>query len=214
MPVFKNKTQGQYVNVYKEILKNKTLSLRDRGMVVTLLSLPDNWDFSIAGLSKIIPDGKSAIRASLARLEELGYVSKEQERAKHGKFGRNIIEIHETPDYIQRNFVAKGMCADWSIHDKDDGNPHVHLLVTMRPFKTDHTWGNKEVKDWSFMKDDRGEVVIDTAHPNWWQDKKNPERHGIRMPLIDAEGNQKLDSRNRKQWKRELTDATGWNSPR
>ena len=88
MPVFKNKTQGQYVNVYKEILKNKTLSLRDRGMVVTLLSLPDNWDFSIAGLSKIIPDGKSAIRASLARLEELGYVSKEQERAKHGKFGR------------------------------------------------------------------------------------------------------------------------------
>lgn len=123
-------------------------------------------------------------------------------------------QIAYTTDYIQRNFVAKGMCADWSIHDKDDGNPHVHLLVTMRPFKTDHTWGNKEVKDWSFMKDDRGEVVIDTAHPNWWQDKKNPERHGIRMPLIDAEGNQKLDSRNRKQWKRELTDATGWNSPK
>ena len=42
MPVFKNKTQGQYVNVYKDILKNHSLSLRDRGMVVTLLSLPDN----------------------------------------------------------------------------------------------------------------------------------------------------------------------------
>ena len=36
MPVFKNKTQGQYVNVYKDILKNHSLSLRDRGMVVTL----------------------------------------------------------------------------------------------------------------------------------------------------------------------------------
>lgn len=108
MPVFKNKTQGQYVNVYKEILKNKTLSLRDRGMVVTLLSLPDNWDFSIAGLSKIIPDGKSAIRASLARLEELGYVSKEQERAEHGKFGRNIIEIHETPVAPKSGFRTTG----------------------------------------------------------------------------------------------------------
>ena len=72
MPVFKNKTQGQYVNVYKDILKNHSLSLRDRGMVVTLLSLPDNWEFTISGLSKIIPDGKSSIRASLSHLEELG----------------------------------------------------------------------------------------------------------------------------------------------
>lgn len=96
MPVFKNKTQGQYVNVYKEILKNKLLSLRDRGMMVTLLSLPDNWDFSIAGLCKIIPDGKSSVQASLAHLEELGYLTREQGRAERGKFGKNIIEIHET----------------------------------------------------------------------------------------------------------------------
>ena len=73
MPVFKNKTQGQYVNVYKDILENHSLSLSDRGMVVTLLSLPDNWEFTISGLSKIIPDGKSSIRASLTHLEELGY---------------------------------------------------------------------------------------------------------------------------------------------
>lgn len=58
MQVFKNKTQGQYVNIYKDIKKNHLLSLRDRGMVVTQLSLPDNWEFTISGLSKIIPDGK------------------------------------------------------------------------------------------------------------------------------------------------------------
>ena len=95
MPVFKNKTQGQYVNVYKDILKNHSLSLRDRGMVVTLLSLPDNWEFTISGLSKIIPDGKSSIRASLTHLEELGYISRTQERAECGKFGKIAIEIHE-----------------------------------------------------------------------------------------------------------------------
>ena len=97
MPVFKNKTQGQYVNVYKDILKNHSLSLRDRGMVVTLLSLPDNWEFTISGLSKIIPDGKSSIRASLTHLEELGYISRTQKRAESGKFGKIAIEIHETP---------------------------------------------------------------------------------------------------------------------
>ena len=123
-------------------------------------------------------------------------------------------QIEYATDFIQRNFVAKGMCADWSIHDKGDGNPHVHLLVTMRPFKKDHTWGNKEVKDWAFVRDKDGNIVIDETHPDWWQDKKNPERHGIRIPVLDANGNQKLDSRNRKQWKREVTDATGWNNPK
>ena len=70
-------------------------------------------------------------------------------------------QIEYTTDFIQRNFVAKGMCADWSIHDKWDGNPHVHLLVTMRPFKKNHTWGNKEIKDWAFVRDNGVNIVID-----------------------------------------------------
>ena len=81
----------------------------------------------------------------------------------------------------------------------------------MRPFKKNHTWGNKEIKDWAFVRNNDGNIVIDETRPNWWQDKKNPERHGIRIPVLDADGNQKLDSHNRKQWKREVTDATGWN---
>ncbi len=62
-------------------------------------------------------------------------------------------QIQYTADYIQKTFVDKGMCADWSIHDKGDGNPHVHLLLTMRPFNPDHSWGKKEVKDWEFVRD-------------------------------------------------------------
>ena len=83
-------------------------------------------------------------------------------------------QIEYTTDYIQKNFVDKGMCADWSIHDKGDGNPHVHLLVTMRPFNPDHSWGNKEVKDWEFVRDTDGNIVVDESHPDWWQDKTMP----------------------------------------
>lgn len=147
------------------------------------------------------------------------------EKGANAQFGRSfefslpkewsrMEQIEYATDFIQRNFVAKGMCADWSIHDKGDGNPHVHLLVTMRPFKKNHTWGNKEIKNWAFVRDEAGNIVIDETHPNWWRDKKTPERHGIRIPILDADGNQKLDSRNRKQWKREVTDATGWNNPK
>lgn len=123
-------------------------------------------------------------------------------------------QIDYTTDFIQKNFVEKGMCADWSIHDKKDGNPHVHMILTMRPFCEDHTWGKKEGKDWAFVRDETGGIVIDTTNPNWWQDKKNPDRCGIRIPVLDEEGKQKLDSRNRKQWKREVVDTTGWNNPK
>ena len=123
-------------------------------------------------------------------------------------------QIDYTTEYIQKTFVDEGMCADWSIHDKGDGNPHVHLLVTMRPFNLDHSWGSKEVKDWDFVRDTDGNIVVDESHPDWWQDKKNPDRHGIRIPVLDENGVQKVGARNRKQWKRVLTDATGWNDPK
>ena len=49
-------------------------------MLATLLSLPDKWDFSIVGLAKILPEGKSAIQASLSRLEHSGYLTRTQEQ--------------------------------------------------------------------------------------------------------------------------------------
>lgn len=89
-------------------MKNPELSLRDRGLVVTLLSLPDNWDFSISGLACILPDGKYAIRAGLDHLEAVGYITKSQDRTEQGKFGRNIIEIHETPKPPLSGFWSSG----------------------------------------------------------------------------------------------------------
>ena len=98
MPILKNKTQGKYVNVYKGIAMDRSLSLRDRGMMLTLLSLPDNWEFTIAGLGKILPDGKAAIHASLKSLQNAGYLSKNQSRNDKGVFGENVIEVYETPN--------------------------------------------------------------------------------------------------------------------
>ncbi len=45
--------------------------------------------------------------------------------------------------YVRDNFVAAGMCADFAIHDKGNGNPHAHILLTVRPLREDGTWGVK-----------------------------------------------------------------------
>lgn len=93
-------------------------------------------------------------------------------------------------EYINENFVSKGMCADWNIHnpDEDNHNPHCHIMLTTRPFKESGEWGAKEKK--GYKLDDNGNKI----------------------PIIDpATGEQKIGARNRKMWERELVDSTGWN---
>ena len=96
-------------------------------------------------------------------------------------------------DYVQRNFVDKGMCADWAIHDSENDkgqrNLHFHILLTMRPLTENGEWGAKTKK--VYVLDENGE----------------------RVPLIDRKtGQQKVDKQNRKQWKCQTVESTDWNS--
>lgn len=105
MPVFKNKTQGNFVQVYKGILKDQKLALKERGLLVTLLSLPDAWDFSINGLTHILPDGRDSIKSGLKSLEQKGYLTRYQSRQKQGTFSELVLEVHDTPQAENPNTV-------------------------------------------------------------------------------------------------------------
>ena len=103
--VLKNETQGNYVIVSQAIMHDQSLRLFDRGLLVTLMSLPDNWKFSINGLSKIICDGRDAISSGLKRLEESGYLVNEQLRVD-GKFSEKCLRINVSPNRRVSNEVA------------------------------------------------------------------------------------------------------------
>ncbi len=97
MAVLKNKTQGNYTIVSQNIMRDNNLSLTERGMLLTLLSLPDNWHLTIMGLCHILPDGKDKISKTLNSLIDKGYVTRDQGRANGGKFDSTNLEVHETP---------------------------------------------------------------------------------------------------------------------
>jgi hypothetical protein len=100
----------------------------------------------------------------------------------------NIEKQKETVREYVQGLTKSGMCADWSIHDKGDGNPHAHIMLTTRPIKANGQWGDKEKKD--YARDENGEKI----------------------PLIDEKtGLQKIDSRNCKQWKRVYVQVNDWN---
>jgi hypothetical protein len=67
---------------------------------------------------------------------------------------QNISLVRE---YVKRHFVEAGMCADVCVHDKDDGNPHVHILLTLRPFEQGGEWGAKSRKE--YLLDKNGERI-------------------------------------------------------
>ncbi|MBS0953382.1 MobQ family relaxase [Lactiplantibacillus plantarum] len=91
-------------------------------------------------------------------------------------------------DYVQENFVDRGMCADWSIHDKEDGNPHAHIMLTTRAIKKNGTWAPKQKSTYLLDED------------------------GAKVPQIDPEtGQQKIGARGRKMWKRITESYTDWN---
>lgn len=66
-------------------------------------------------------------------------------------------QIELVREYVKDNFVYIGMCADIALHDKNDGNPHAHILLTMRPLNEDTTWGAKSKKE--YILDENGEKV-------------------------------------------------------
>lgn len=61
--------------------------------------------------------------------------------------------------YVKDNFVDKGMCADFAIHDKGTGNPHVHIMLTLRPLKENGQWGAKCRK--AYDLDENGQRIPD-----------------------------------------------------
>ena len=77
------------------MFKDNELPLRERGLLATILSLPDTWDFSINGLVSILPDGKKSIYSSIKILTDLGYCRKTQTRKECGSFGDIVYDFYE-----------------------------------------------------------------------------------------------------------------------
>lgn len=94
--IIKKHKNSNFTVVDNDILKNKNLSLKAKGLLIMLLSLPDDWEFSEAGLTVLSKDGRDGLRSGLKELETFGYLKRTQE-ISGGKFGRIIYNIFEIP---------------------------------------------------------------------------------------------------------------------
>ena len=97
MPKITVEKRMNYTTIDNNILKNKELSLKARGLLVTMLSLPDEWDYTVSGLCTILKDGKTSIQSALKELEKAGYLVRIQTKDSNGKFSSADYTLYEVP---------------------------------------------------------------------------------------------------------------------
>lgn len=93
---FERQKNENFTTISNEVLRDNRLSLKAKGFLVTVMGLPPDWDFSVAGMVSILKEGETAIYAALNELESFGYVERQQIR-ENGKFKGQTYMFKESP---------------------------------------------------------------------------------------------------------------------
>ena len=97
MPVFRVEKNRDYTTMSNYHLRDKKLSLKAKGLLSLILSLPDNWNYSISGLAAICKESRDGVNSALQELERNGYLKRNKLRGACGRFSDVEYVIYEKP---------------------------------------------------------------------------------------------------------------------
>lgn len=97
MAVFRVERTRNYTVMCNHHLRDETLSLKAKGLLSQMLSLPEGWDYTLGGLVAINQESKDAIRNAVNELERAGYIRRRQTTDANGRFSGNEYVIYEVP---------------------------------------------------------------------------------------------------------------------
>jgi len=97
MAVFRVEKNKDYTVMCNHHLRNKDLSLKAKGLLSQMLSLPENWDYTLNGLAHINLEKVDAIREAVRELERAGYITRSRERDDKGRLRGSVYVIREQP---------------------------------------------------------------------------------------------------------------------
>ena len=123
-------------------------------------------------------------------------------------------QIECVRSFIQDNFIKEGMIADWALHDKGDGNPHAHILLTLRGIDEHEQWLQKQKTVFANGRDEKGRAIYDPTKPSY-DPKRKEATSKYRIPQLDKDGKQKVRVRKGKGteylWEKITVPENDWN---
>ena len=153
MAVFRVERNRGYTVMSNHHLRNRGLTLKAKGLLSQMLSLPDNWDYTLAGLSRINRESIDAIRTAVWELEKAGYITRRQGRDEKGKMAAIEYTIYEQPQL--ENPILENPTTD---------NPMLENPMTDNPTLENPTQLNKDISRTDLSKKEKSNTDISNTH--------------------------------------------------
>ena len=153
MAVFRVEKNKGYTVMSNHHLRNKDLTLKAKGLLSQMLSLPENWDYTLQGLSVINREKIDAIRTAIWELETAGYIVRQQTRDEKGKMAHIEYTIYEQPQ------TAPPVLENPILENPTSDNP-----TTEKPLSENPTQLNKEVSRTDLPKKDLFNTDLSSTH--------------------------------------------------
>ena len=146
MAVFRVERNAGYTVMSNHHLRNKDLTLKAKGLLSQMLSLPEDWDFTLAGLSYINRESVDAIRTAIWELEKAGYIKRYQGRDERGKMTAIEYVIYEQPQPLLDLPILENPTTD---------NPILENPTSDKPTSENPTQINKDILNTNLPKKDK-----------------------------------------------------------
>lgn len=141
MTFLRKEHKENYTCISNDVFKSD-LSLKACGMLCTMLSLPDDWEFSENGLQAILKDGQASVRSAIKELESAGFLSRTRERDENGRMGRCVWIVCDYPHFENPNLVNSNLGNEPQLSTKESSTNKSTTKESKR--ETRHKFGEYE----------------------------------------------------------------------
>ena len=141
MAVFRIERTRDYTVMSNHHLRNANLSLKAKGLLSMMLSLPEDWNYTTRGLAKICKEGVDAIGAALRELEAAGYIVRHKLRDRQGRISDTEYVIYEQPQLRKPDTDSP-----------DTENPYMDKPDTEKPAELNIEKSNTEKSKYLWIK--------------------------------------------------------------
>jgi len=156
MAVFRVERNTGYTVMSNHHLRNKELSLKAKGLLSQMLSLPEDWDYTLAGLSHINREKIDAIREAVKELEKAGYIVRSRERDEKGRLRGADYVIFEQPQPPTPDLPT--------LENPTLDNPTQEKPTLEKPTLENPTQLNKDIQRTDLPKKEKSNTDLSSTH--------------------------------------------------
>ena len=171
MAFLRKEHKENYTCISNDVFKSD-LSLKARGMLCTMLSLPDDWEFSENGLQAILKDGQTSVRSAIKELESAGFLSRTRERDENGRIGRCVWIVcdyprFENPSLDTPSFETSNLGNGPQLSTKESSTKESSTKESSTKKETRHKYGEYE----NVLLSDTDLEKLKSEFPTDWEEK-------------------------------------------